>query len=141
MTRVYDAPRQLVFDAWIKPELLRRWLLAPGRSLDVCEIDLRAGGAYRFVWRGPGKTDVGMHGVYREVIPPERFVRTESWEDWDAGETVVTTVLAEQGGKTTVTTTILFPSQQVRDEVLKAGLQHGAAESFDKLAEYLASGA
>jgi uncharacterized protein YndB with AHSA1/START domain len=81
-----------------------------------------------------------MRGVYREVAPPERFVRTEAWEDWDAGETLVTTVFTEQAGKTTFTSTILFPSREVRDEVLKAGLQHGAGESFGRLAECLASG-
>lgn len=139
LTRTFNAPRNLVFDAFTKPELLKRWLMAPGRLLEVCEIDLKAGGAYRWIWRGPGKRDVGMHGVYREVTPPERLVRTEAWEDWDAGECLVTTVLVEEGGLTKLSTTSLFPSQEVRDEVLKAGLKHGAAESFDKLAEYLAS--
>src|SRR5687768_11910272 len=86
VTRTFDAPRQLVFDAYTKPELLKRWFGAPGRSLEVCEIDLQPGGAYRFVWRGPGKHDVGMHGVHREVVRPERLVRTSIWEDWDAGE-------------------------------------------------------
>ena len=139
LTRVFNAPRSLVFAASTQCELLKRWLLAPGRSLEICEIDLQVGGAYRFVWRGPGKKDVGMHGVYREVVRPARFVRTEAWEDWDAGESLVTTVLVEEGGKTTLTTTSLFPSQEVRDAVIKAGLKHGASESFDKLADYLAS--
>lgn len=141
LTRDFNAPRTLVFDACTKPELLQRWSEAPGRSLAVCEIDLKAGGAFRFVWRGPGRKDVGMHGVYREVARPERFVRTESWEDWDAGESLVTTVFLEHGGMTTLTTTVLFPSREVRDTVLKSGLEHGMAESFDKLAEYLASAA
>ncbi len=139
MTRVFSAPRTLVFDAFTKPELLKRWQEAPGRLMEVCEIDLKVGGAYRFVWRGPGKKDVGMRGVYREVAPPERYVRTESWEDWDAGETLVTAILTEQRGQTTFTTTVLFPSQEVRDEVLKSGLKQGAGASFDKLANLLAS--
>lgn len=107
MTRAFDAPRSLVFDALIRPELLERWLAAPGRSLAVCEIDFRVGGAYHFVWRGPGKTDVGTRGVYREIVPPERIVNNEAWEDWDAGEMLVTTQLAEVGGKTLLTSTVL----------------------------------
>src|SRR5258705_3366054 len=89
LTRVFNASRELVFEACTVPALLMRWMEAPGRTMEVCEIDLKVGGAYRFVWRGPGKPDVGMHGVYREVAPPERFVRTEAWEDWDAGELLV----------------------------------------------------
>lgn len=111
VTRTFDAPRTLVFDAYTQPELLKRWYGAPGRSLVVCEIDLRVGGAYRFLWRGPGKKDVGMHGVHREVVRPERLVRTETWEDWDAGEILETTVLAERAGVTTLTTTGLYPSR------------------------------
>lgn len=139
LTRVFDAPRNLVFDAFTRPELLKRWLRAPGRSLEICEIDLRAGGAFHHVWRGPGKKDVGMRGVYREVVPGERIVNTESWEDWDAGETLVTTRLVEHGGKTTFTSTVLFPSQEVRDTVLKSGMEPGAAENYDSLAEMLST--
>jgi uncharacterized protein YndB with AHSA1/START domain len=139
LTRVFGAPRDLVFDACTKCELLKRWMGAPGRSLEVCEIDLRQGGAYRFVWRGPDQTDVGMHGIYREVEAPNRFVRTEAWEDWDAGEVLVTTELIEHDGRTKLTSTVLFPSRAVRDTVLKAGMEHGAAESFDKLEQYLAT--
>jgi uncharacterized protein YndB with AHSA1/START domain len=138
MTRVFDAPRTLVFEAWTKPDLLKRWLLAPGRTLEICEINLTIGGAFRFVWRGPGKRDVGMHGVYREVVVPKRFVRTEAWEDWDAGESLVTTVLTETAGKTTLTSTVLFPSREIRDQVVKSGLGRGVAESYDKLAQLLA---
>ena len=138
MTRDFDAPRTLVFEAHTKPDLLERWLTAPGRTLQICEINLAIGGAFRFVWRGDGKRDVGMFGIYREIVPPERFVRTEAWEDWDAGESVVTTVLDEEDGKTKLTSTVLFPSREVRDQVVKSGLERGAAEGFDKLAELLA---
>ena len=138
MTRDFDAPRTLVFEAHTKPDLLKRWLTAPGRTLQICEINLTIGGAFRFVWRGDGKRDVGMFGIYREIVPPERFVRTEAWEDWDAGESVVTTVLEEEDGKTKLTSTVLFPSREVRDQVVKSGLERGAAEGFDKLAELLA---
>lgn len=133
ITRAFRATRQLLFDASTKPELLKRWLVAPGRIMEVCDVDLRPGGAYRYVWRGPGRKDVGMHGVYREVTAPERFVRTEAWEDWDAGETLVTTTLTENDGLTILSTTVLFPSREVRDSVLKSGLEHGANDSFDKL--------
>jgi uncharacterized protein YndB with AHSA1/START domain len=139
VTRTFDAPRTLVFDAYTQPELLRRWYDAPGRALVVCEIDLRVGGAYRFVWRGEGRTDVGMRGVHREVVRPERLVRTETWEDWDAGEIIETTVLTERAGRTTLTSTALYPSSEVRDAVLKAGLENGTRETFGKLAELLTS--
>ena len=138
LTRVFEAPRTMVFDALTKPDLLKRWLRAPGRSLDVCDVDLTVGGAYRFTWRGPGKKDVGTHGVYREIARPERLVATESWEDWDVGEMLVTTVLTERDGKTTLTSTMLYPSRDVRDSVLKSGLESGAAENYDRLAELLA---
>lgn len=140
ITRVFDAPRDLVFDALTKPELLKRWLEAPGRSLEICDIDLRVGGAYHVVWRGPGRKDVGSRGVYRELAPPGRLVTSESWEDWDAGETLATTVLVERNGKTTLTITMLFPSREVRDTVLESGLKSGSAANYEKLAELLAIG-
>jgi uncharacterized protein YndB with AHSA1/START domain len=141
MTRVFDAPRSLVFDAWTKPELLRRWLgVRAGWSMAVCEVDLKVGGAYRFVWRGPDGAEMGMGGVYREILPPERLVATELFDDsWYAGEALDTTVLVEEGGKTTVTTTVLYESQETRDAVLESGMERGVAESYDTLAEYLAS--
>ena len=141
MTRVFDAPRRLVFDAWTKPELVKRWLgVRGGWSLEVCEIDLRQGGTYRYVWRGPDGKEMGMRGVYREIVRPERLVATESFDDpWYPGEALDTTVLVEQGGKTTVTTTVLYQSREVRDAVLKSPMERGVAESYDKLAELLAS--
>jgi uncharacterized protein YndB with AHSA1/START domain len=138
LTRVFDAPRSLVFDAMTKPELLRRWFGPRGWSLVVCEVDLKVGGAWRFVLRGPDGTEMGMRGVYREIVPPERSVHTESFDDFP-GESLVTTTLVEQGGKTRLTGTVLYPSQEIRDMVIKSGMEHGAAETYDKLAEYLAS--
>ena len=140
MTRVFAAPRRLVFDAWTKPELLTRWLGARDWSMVVCEIDLRVGGAYRFVWRGPDGTEMGMGGVYREIVRPERLVNTETFDDpWYAGEALDTLALTEQGGTTTATTTVLYESRDVRDAVLKSPMDKGVAEGYDRLAELLAS--
>jgi uncharacterized protein YndB with AHSA1/START domain len=136
LTRVFDAPRSLVFDALTKPELLTRWFGPRGWSLVVCEVDLKVGGAWRFVLRGPDGTDMGMRGVYREIAPPERLVHTETFDDFP-GESVVTTLLVEDRGKTTLTGTVLYPSQEIRDAVIKSGMEHGAAETYDKLAELL----
>jgi uncharacterized protein YndB with AHSA1/START domain len=138
LTRVFDAPRTMVFDAFTKPELLKRWFGPRGWSLVVCEVDLRVGGGFRFVLRSPKGTEMGMRGVYREIVPPERSVHMESFDEYP-GESQVTAVLVEQGGKTTLTATVLYPSQDVRDAVLKSGMEHGAAESYDKLAELLTS--
>jgi uncharacterized protein YndB with AHSA1/START domain len=141
MTRVFNAPRHLVFDAWTKPELVKRWLLGPpGWSMPVCEIDLKVGGRYRFVWRKEDGTEMGMGGVYREIVAPERIVNTELFdEDWTGGETVGTLLLTERDGRTTVTQTVLYPSQEIRDAVLKTGMADGVAVSYDRLEELLAS--
>jgi uncharacterized protein YndB with AHSA1/START domain len=139
MTRAFDAPRHLVFDALTRPELLERWYAPSGWSLVVCEIDLQVGGKWRFVSRRPDGKEIGQLGVYQEIVPAERLVNTETWEDWDAGETLVTTALAEQNGTTMYTSTVLFPSQEVRDAVLKSGLESGAAHIYNNLDELLAS--
>ena len=138
LTRVFDAPRRLVFDAFTKPELLKRWFGPRGWSLVVCEVDLKVGGKWRFVLRGPDGKEMGMSGVYREIMAPDRSVHTESFDDFP-GESLVTAILVEDRGRTTLTATVLYPSQEVRDAVIKSGMEHGAAESYDKLAEYLAS--
>ena len=138
MTRVIDAPRPLVFAAWTTPEQVRQWMLGPdGWTMPVCEIDLRPGGAWRFVWRRADGTEMAMRGVYREVAPPERLVATESWGgDWP--ETVNTVTFSEEGGKTTITQTVRYPSAEARDAALKTGMKEGVAKSFDRLADYLA---
>ena len=139
MTRSFAAPRQLVWEAWTKPEHLPRWMLGPeGWTMPVCEIDLRPGGAWRFVWRRADGSEMEMRGVYREVVAPERLVSTESWGgDWP--ETLNTLTLAEEDGKTTITETVLYPSREARDAALKTGMQDGVSLSFDRLAEYLTS--
>jgi len=142
MTRVFDAPRGLVFEALTKPELLQRWLLGPdGWSMPVCEIDLRVGGRYRYVWRHTtnGK-EMASGGVYREIVPPDRLVSTEKFEDpWYPGESLVTYALVEQGGKTTLTCTMRLESREIRDAVLKTPMEQGVAASYDRLAEILAT--
>lgn len=140
MTRVFDAPRSMVFDACTKPELVKRWLLGPdGWSMPVCEIDLRVGGTYRYVWRRDRDgTEMGMGGVYREIVAPERIVATEKFdESWYPGEAVGTLVLVEQSGKTTLTQTMLYESRESRDAVLKSPMESGVAASYDRLADLL----
>jgi uncharacterized protein YndB with AHSA1/START domain len=137
MTRVFNAPRQLVSDAFSKPELLKRWFGPRGWTLGICEIDLRAGGGFRFVLSGPGSQELGMRGVYQE-ISPERSVHRESFDQFPGVESQVTTTLREEDGRTTLTVTVLYPSKEIRDAVLQSGMEHGAAESYDRLAEMLA---
>jgi uncharacterized protein YndB with AHSA1/START domain len=142
MTRVFDAPRRMVFDAFTKPELVKQWLLGPpGWTMPVCDIDLRVGGSYRYVWRNTTDgNEMGMGGVYREIAAPERIVATEKFDEaWYPGEAVGTLVLSERGGKTTVTQTVLYQSPEARDAVLKSGMEKGVSASYDRLAELLTS--
>src|SRR5918995_3406213 len=136
MTRVFDAPRHLVFEAMSKPEHIRRWwgCLGEGYSVPVCEVDLRPGGSWRFVNRHP-KGEAAFHGVYREIAPPERVVFTEIFEEFPDAESVVTAVLTEENGKTRLTATVLYPSIEVRDAVINSGMAGGAAISYDRLEE------
>jgi uncharacterized protein YndB with AHSA1/START domain len=144
LTRAFDAPRDLVFDAMTRPEVLRRWLGGPpGWAMVDCESDLRVGGAFRHVWRGLDGAEMAMRGVYREVVPPGRIVRTETFEfgcDAQSGEQIGTAVLTEQGGRTTLTLTLLYPSKEARGATLASGMEHGVAAGYDRLAELLAAG-
>jgi uncharacterized protein YndB with AHSA1/START domain len=141
MIRIFDAPRALVFEAFTKPELVKQWLLGPpGWSMPVCKIDLKVGGAYRYVWRHADGREMGMGGVYREIVPQERLVCTELFDEaWYPGESLITTTLTEKNGRTTLTTTMLYASKEARDSVLKSGMESGVAASYDRLAEMLAS--
>jgi uncharacterized protein YndB with AHSA1/START domain len=138
MTRAFEAPRQLVFDAYTKPELVKRWLYGPeGWTLAVCEIDLRVGGRYRYVWKGHG-AEMGMGGVYREIVGPEKIVVTEKFdESWYPGEAIGTVVLTEQAGTTMLTQTLLYESRAARDGVLKSPMESGVAMSYDRLEKLL----
>ena len=138
LTRVFDAPRNMVFDAFTKPELLKRWFGPRGWNLVTCEVDFRVGGKWRFILQGPDSRKMGMYGVYREIDAPKRTVHMESFDDFP-GESQVTSVWIEQNGKTTLIATVLATSKEARDAVLESGMEHGAAETYDRLAELLAS--
>jgi uncharacterized protein YndB with AHSA1/START domain len=141
ITRVFDAPRHLVFEALTTPELMKQWLTGPpGWSFVVCEIDLRPGGAYRYVWRDTDGNEMGMGGTLREVVAPERLVATERFDQaWYPGEGVVTQTLVERGGQTTLTVAIRYESKEARDIALQSGMDQGMAMGYERLAELLAS--
>ena len=136
-TRVFDAPRKLVFEAWTRPEHLKQWMLGPiGWTMVVCDIELRPGGAWHFAWRNSDGTEMSLRGVYREVTPPERIVTTESWgPEWP--ETINTVQLVEKDGRTTMTNSMLYPSKAARDAALGTGMKEGMSMSFTRLAELL----
>ena len=140
VTRTFDAPRALVFDCHTKSELVSRWLLGPpGWTMPVCEIDLRVGGVFRYVWRHPQRGDMGMGGVFREIAAPHRLVNTEKFDqDWTGGETLVTTLFEERAGRTTVTVTVRFASKSARDAAVATGMMDGWSQSYDRLDEILA---
>ena len=139
MTRLFDAPRHLVFEAMTRPEHVKRWwgCLGDGYSVPVCEIDLRVGGRWRFVNRHP-KGEAAFRGEYREVTPPGRVVFTEIFEDFPDVESVVTAELSDEGGKTRLTATVWYPSTEVRDMVMKSGMSTGAGISYDRLEDLVA---
>jgi uncharacterized protein YndB with AHSA1/START domain len=140
MTRVFDKPRKLLFEAFTEPEHLQRWLLGPdGWSMPICEVDLRPGGAFRYVWRNDADgREFGIVGSYRELAPPERIVHVERFDDPSMpGDSVVTTTFVERGNTTTVTMTILYESRAVRDMALGSGMDGGVSASFDRLAGIL----
>lgn len=139
LTRSFDAPCQLVFDALTRPELLIRWFGARGWNLVVCEVDLRVGGAWRFVSRGPDGTEMGHGGVYRVILPPDRLVYTERYDDQSyPGETLISHELVERDNRTTLTSTVQYATPQGRDRVLRYPMQRGVSESYHRLSELLA---
>lgn len=141
MRRDVRAPRELVFDAHTRPEHLRRWLLGPdGWEMNVCEIDLRPGGAWRYGWHHADGRDMSMSGEYRVVERPERLVFTERWGDeWP--ETSNELLLTESGGVTTVTLTMTYASKDARDAALATGMADGMDVSYDRLDALVAAAA
>jgi uncharacterized protein YndB with AHSA1/START domain len=141
ITRRFDAPPTLVWDAYTRPELVKRWLGAmPGWSWAVCEMDVREGGRYRWVWRGPDGAELGLGGTYREVVPAERLVSTERYDQqWYEGEAVGTVEFTESKGGTLLVTTLRYASKAVRDAVLQSPATSGMEAGYAILDELLAS--
>lgn len=137
LTRVFNAPRRFVFDAWTKPEHVKRWYGCAASTMTSCDIDLRPGGAYRFVLRMQDGSEHSLSGVYREIVPPARIVCTERINDDPNMEALIAVMFEERNGKTTMTSTALYRTAAARKTVLDFGVEQGASETFDRLDEYL----
>jgi len=144
VVRAFNAPRNLVFDAWTKPELVQRWLLGPpGWTMPVCEMDVRPGGKFRWRWRSEENgAEFGFSGEFREVVRPSRIVHVERYDAGDVGgamgEALVTSELTEKAGVTTYTMTIRYDSKESRDAAVKTGMTDGMEMSYQKLDDLLA---
>ena len=134
MTRLFDAPRERVFEAMTRPEHVEKWWgrLGEGYSVPVCEIDLRPGGAWRFVNRHPHGEAI-FYGEYREIVPPSKLVYTEIFADYPDTVSLITALFTSEGEKTRYTATCAYPSKEVRDIVISTGMEKGAALSYDQL--------
>ncbi len=145
ITRDFDAPRALVWETMSRPEFLKRWLFGPpGWVLTTCEEDQRVGGRFRWEWSGPEGAVLTMRGVYREIVPPERCVRSETFESASLppmGEQISTLVLTDGGEKTSLTLTVLYPSKEARDGAIAGGMDKGLGAGYDRLDEILAGAA
>lgn len=141
ITREFEAPPELVFDCHTKPDLVRRWLLGPpGWTMPTCDIDLRVGGRYRYVWRGPEGEELGMGGTYRLIERPGRIDTTELFDqDWTGGETFIVTRFTSQGRGTVVTLSILYSSEAARDGAAASGMTDGMEEGYRRLDEMFAT--
>lgn len=134
-SRTFDAPRQLVWDCHTKPELLKRWLFGPdGWSMPECEVDLRVGGKFRYVWRHADGREMAMGGEFQEIKAPERLVHTELFdEDWTEGRTVVSNTFTERDGKTTLNMVIRYSSARARDAALATPMAEGMEAGYRRL--------
>ncbi|MBK9272962.1 MAG: SRPBCC family protein [Flavobacteriales bacterium] len=139
ITRTFQAPRTMVFDAMTTADRMLNWFHgAPGWTLVRCEIDLRVGGTYRWVWRNADGQEMGMGGMYKEIVRPERLVTTEKFDQaWYPGEAVGTMVLTEEGGRTLMTLTVEYESPTARDGVLAAELADGMEFGYQRLDQFL----
>ena len=149
VTREFRAPRALVYEAYTRPELMKRWLLGPpGWTMPVCEMDVRVGGRFRWRWRSEEDgSEFGFHGEFVEVVASARLRHTESFDSGDTaevmGEAMVTVDLVERGGITRMTTRIEYESKEVRDGALATGMTEGMEKSYqllDRLLEESAAG-
>lgn len=142
VTREFNAPRTLVWDTISNPALIRRWMFGPpGWEMTACEEDARVGGTFRWGWSGPDGASLTLSGVYQEIVPPERCVRTEIFDipgvPPGAAEQLATLVLTDQGEKTLLTLTLLYSSKEARDGAIASGMEHGMSASYDRLDEIL----
>jgi uncharacterized protein YndB with AHSA1/START domain len=139
MTRVFDAPRALVYKAHTDPELIPRWWGQRGNTLIVDKMDVKPGGAWRFVQKASDGSEYAFRGEYREVVPPERLAYTFEFEGMPGKVLVETIAFTESDGKTTLTSVSVFDTKEDRDGMLATGMEAGAAEGYDRLAELLAT--
>ena len=139
ITREFAAPKQLVYKAWTTPELVKRWWNAKRGEVTIAEIDLRVGGRWRWVMVTTKGFEVAFHGVYREIVPNERLVCTEIYEGVPPGVpnegTLNTTTFAGASDRTTLTLLVEAPSKEVRDMIIKSGMEAGLQDAFDLLEE------
>jgi uncharacterized protein YndB with AHSA1/START domain len=139
ITREFDAPRHLVYKAYTTPELVKRWWNAKRGEVTVCEIDLRVGGKWRYVMIADGGFEVGFHGEYREIVPNERLVSTETYEGLpegvseEDGTTVNTATFEETDGRTTLTILVQAPNKISRDAIIESGMEAGLQDALDLL--------
>lgn len=140
MTRSFNAPRELVFEAMTTPEYLKRWLLGPdGWEMTVCEFDARPGGKYRYEWKHADGASMGMGGTFIEVVPPAKLVQSEKFdESWYPGDALVTTTFEEKDGVTTIAVNVHYDTKEARDGVLKSPMESGVSASYDRLEKTLA---
>ncbi len=141
IVRDFLAPAALVYECHVRCDLLKRWQSAPGRAMTLCEIDLRIGGAFHYTWQGEGDgtSDVGTHGTFDDIVPNEKLVTSEAWDDWNPGPVLSTTTFEDRNGTTTVTTIITLPSREVRETVM-GGMTTGMSEAYVALDALIATG-
>jgi uncharacterized protein YndB with AHSA1/START domain len=141
MTRPFDALRQRVYEAYTRPDLLKRWLGPEGFEFTICDNDVTVGGRYRWLWRNAQGHELGMRGEYLKIVRPEEIVRSEIFEQSsNLIETIGRLRLTEQDGRTLAITDVLFPTRESRDAALAAGMDKGVAASFERLDFMLAQG-
>lgn len=145
VTRSFNAPRELVYEAYTTPALMKRWLVgAPGWTMPICEMDVRPGGTFRWRWRSDEEgTEFGFHGTFREVEAPARLVHTETYDPGSiggsmGGEALITLTFTEAGGVTTLAMTIAYDSKESRDMALSTGMTDGMEMSYQQLDALLA---
>jgi uncharacterized protein YndB with AHSA1/START domain len=139
ITRDFDAPRHLVYEAWTTPELVKRWWHANRGEMTVAEIDLRVGGGWRYAMITPDGMEVAFHGEYREIVPNERLVSTEVYEGFPDGEALDTLTLTEVDGRTILEILVQHSSKEHRDAHIASGMEAGMQDAMDLLEQVAVS--